>query len=423
MSDVLTPMLEALAQRAREATRVLANVDAASKAAGLRAAAASLRSATAEILRANQQDLAHASGLTDALKDRLTLTDARIEAMATGVETVAGLCDPVGRVLDAWTVPHNGIRIEKIAVPIGVVGMIYESRPNVTADAAAIAIYAGNAVLLRGGSESVRSNTAIADAMRSGLQQAGLPVDSMQLIPTQDRAAVGWMLQSPHALDVIIPRGGKTLTERVAREARVATLLHLEGNCHLYVHAAADVATAQRVVMNAKLRRTGICGAMESLLLDAAIAPTLGRTLVQQLLDAGCELRGDATVQGFDARVKPATDEDWATEYLAPICSVKIVPGVEAAIAHINQHGSHHTDGIITTDQQAAAQFTQAVDSAIVTVNASTQFADGGEFGFGAEIGIATGRLHARGPVGAAQLVTYKYIVRTDAADGAIRAG
>lgn len=423
MSDTLTPMLEALAQRAREATRVLAGIDSATKAAALRAAAAALRAAAAEILSANQQDLAHASGLSEAMKERLTLNESRIEAMAAGVETVASLTDPVGRVLDEWTVAHNGIRIAKVAVPIGVVGMIYESRPNVTADAAAIAIYAGNAVLLRGGSEGVRSNTAIANAMRSGLQQAGLPVDCMQLIPTQDRAAVGWMLQSPHALDLIIPRGGKTLTERVAREARVATLLHLEGNCHLYVHNAADAATAQRVVMNAKLRRTGICGAMESLLLDAAIAPTLGRTLVQQLLDAGCEVRGDTAVQDFDARVHAATDEDWATEYLAPICSVKVVSGLDVAIAHINQYGSHHTDGIITTDQHAATQFTQAVDSAIVTVNASTQFADGGEFGFGAEIGIATGRLHARGPVGAAQLVTYKYIVRTDAADGAIRAG
>ena len=423
MSDALVQQLEQLATQARAATRALAAASTAQKQQALQHAAAQLRANAASILAANAEDVRSAAGLSDALRDRLLLTEARIESMARGVEIVARQPDPIGRVLEEWTVSHNGLRIAKQAVPIGVVGMIYESRPNVTADAAAIALYAGNAILLRGGSESARSNAAIASCMRAGLEAAQLPVDAVQLIPTQDRAAVGWMLQSPHALDVIIPRGGQTLTERVAREARVPTLLHLTGNCHLYVHAAADAHIAARVVLNAKLRRTGICGAMESLLLDAAIAPTLGAELVQQLLAAGCEIRGDAAVQAMDARVQPATDADWATEYLAAMCSVAVVPDLDAAIAHINRYGSHHTDGIITGDEAAAQHFTQGVDSAIVTVNASTQFADGGEFGFGAEIGIATGRLHARGPVGAAQLATYKYVVRTDAADGAIRAG
>lgn len=422
MSDLL-PQLETMGTEARAAYRVLANLSPEKKSAALREAAAHLRAATSVILAANAQDLASATDLSAALRDRLMLDTTRIEAMAKGIEQVADLPDPVGRELAAWDVPTNGLHIVRRSVALGVIGMIYESRPNVTADAAALALKAGNAVILRGGSESVRSNTAIAKAMCAGLVAAGLPEAAMQLIPTTDRAAVGWMLTANAHIDVIIPRGGQTLTERVAKEARVPTLLHLAGNCHIYVHAKADAAMAQRVVLNAKLRRTGICGALESLLIDRACDKKMLQALVQQLLQQGCELRGDATVQKLDARIIAATDDDWSTEYLAPILSVKMVDGLDAAIAHINRYGSHHTDAIITADETAATRFVSEVDSAIVLINASTQFADGGEFGFGAEIGIATGRLHARGPVGAAQLVTYKYVVTTEHRDGAIRAG
>lgn len=418
----LTAQLDALGGAAREAYRTLATLDAETKSKALGYAAASLRTAKATILKANAQDVAEAKDLSPALRDRLQLNEARIEAMANGIEQVAALPDPVGKVTEAWDVAANGLHIERRSVPLGVIGMIYESRPNVTADAASLALKAGNAVILRGGSESFRSNQAIANAMREGLTKGGIPEAAMQLIPTQDRAAVGWMLTASHAIDVIIPRGGQTLTERVAKEARVPTLLHLIGNCHIYLHSKADAAMAQSIVLNAKMRRTGVCGALESLLVDRA-AEKLLQPIVQQLLQQGCEIRGDADVQKLDARIVAATEEDWSTEYLAPILSVKIVDGLDAAIAHINQYGSHHTDAIITADANAAKHFTREVDSAIVLVNASTQFADGGEFGFGAEIGIATGRLHARGPVGAAQLVTYKYVVTTAKKDGAIRAG
>ena len=422
MSD-LAQQLESIGMKAREAYRTLATLPAEKKSAALKLAAASLRTASAAILAANAQDLAEAKDLSDALRDRLLLNDARIEAMAKGIEQVADLPDPVGRELEAWDVAANGLHIVRRAVPLGVIGMIYESRPNVTADAAALALKAGNAVILRGGSESFRSNVAIANAMREGLVQGGMPDAAMQLIPTQDRAAVGWMLAAAEHIDVIIPRGGQTLTERVAKEARVPTLLHLTGNCHIYLHDKADAATAERVVLNAKMRRTGICGAVESLLVDVQFDTKLLQRILQQLLQQGCEIRGDKATKELDARIMPATEEDWSTEYLAPILSVKLVDGLDAAIAHINRYGSHHTDAIITADENAAARFVAEVDSAIVLINASTQFADGGEFGFGAEIGIATGRLHARGPVGAAQLVTYKYVVTTEQKDGAIRAG
>lgn len=418
----LTEQLELIGRDAREAYRTLAGLDAGIKTAALKAAAAALRAANASILEANAADLAQASNLSEAMRERLTLNDARIEAMARGIEQVAELPDPVGQIADAWDVASNGLHIERRTVPLGVIGMIYESRPNVTADAAALALKAGNAVILRGGSESFRSNQAIAKAMRQGLAEGGIPDTAMQLIPTQDRDAVGWMLTATRWIDVIIPRGGQTLTERVAKEARVPTLLHLTGNCHIYLHSAADAAVAQSVILNAKMRRTGICGAMESLLVDRAALPML-QPIVQQLLQQGCEIRGDAEVQKLDVRIVPASEDDWSTEYLAPILSIKTVDGIDAAIAHINHYGSHHTDAIVTTDAQSAEKFTREVDSAIVLVNASTQFADGGEFGFGAEIGIATGRLHARGPVGAAQLVTYKYVVTTPQKEGATRAG
>ena len=419
----LIATLETLGAAARGAYRTLATMPAETKADALRAAASALRAATPTILAANARDMAAATQLSDAMRDRLLLTEARIEAMATGIEQVAALPDPVGRALEQWDVADNGLHIEKRAVPLGVIGMIYESRPNVTADAAALAIKAGNAVILRGGSESFHSAQAIAEAMRKGLSSAGIPAAAMQLMPTTDREAVGWMLTASNFIDVIIPRGGKTLTDRVAKDARVPTLLHLEGNCHIYLHDQADAATAQAVIPNAKMRRTGICGALESLLVDRRCDTALLRSIVQDLLQRGCEIRGDETVQALDTRIKAATEEDWSTEYLAPILSIKMVDGIDKAIAHINRYGSHHTDAILTADAAAGEHFVREVDSAIVLINASTQFADGGEFGFGAEIGIATGRLHARGPVGAAQLVTYKYVVTTDHARGAIRAG
>lgn len=422
MSGLVT-QLEAIGTRARAAYRVLATADAAQKTRALHAAASAIRAAAPAIRAANEQDMHDGTHLSNAVRDRLLLNEARIAGMADAVDQVAELPDPIGRVMEQWQVDSNGLRIEKRAVPMGVIGMIYESRPNVTADAAAIAVKAGNAVILRGGSDSARSSAVIAEAMRAGLKQADLPEDAVQLLPTQDRAAVGWMLTAQDYIDIIIPRGGQSLTKRVAAESRVPTLLHLEGNCHIYVHAAADTATAQRVVHNAKLRRTGVCGALESLLIDQAVVSTQGAALVKDLLDSGCEVRGDAAIQALDARVVAATEADWSTEYLEKIVSAKVVASLGEAIAHINRYGSHHTDAIITADAAAAQQFTAGVDSAIVLVNASTQFADGGEFGFGAEIGIATGRLHARGPVGAAQLATYKYVVTTDTQGGAVRAG
>jgi glutamate-5-semialdehyde dehydrogenase len=339
------------------------------------------------------------------------LDEKRVAAIADGVEVVAKLADPVGAVTQSWTRP-NGMRIERVRVPLGVVGVIYESRPNVTADAGSLCLKAGNAVILRGGSESFRSSRAIHAALAEGLRAAGLTEDAIQLVPTRDRAAVGQMLAGlDGAIDVIVPRGGKGLVARVQSEARVPVFAHLDGNCHVYVDKAADLDMAKRIVLNAKMRRTGVCGAAETLLVDRAAAADDLRPLVTMLLDAGCEVRGDRATQGVDPRVKPATEEDWGTEFLDAIIAVKVVDGVDDAIAHVERYGSHHTDAIVTADQAAADKFLREVDSAIVLHNASTQFADGGEFGFGAEIGIATGRMHARGPVGVEQLTTFKYRV------------
>ncbi len=414
--------MHAMGDEARFAYAELSRVDGDTKNKALRAAADAIRASLSTILEANAQDMgaARAKGLTPALLDRLELTEARVRAMADGVEKVAELPNPVGRVLEAWDVPHNGLHIEKVSVALGVIGIIYESRPNVTADAAALCIKSGNACILRAGSESFHSSHAIARAMHAGLVAAGLPETVVQLVPVTDREAVGILLNMVGHIDIIVPRGGKSLTERIAKESRIPTIQHLEGNCHVYLHAKADAALALPIVHNAKLRRTGICGAAESLLVDAAFDAT---SIVKDLLDSGCEVRGDQAMQKLDARVTPAQDTDWATEYLDKIISVKQIAGLDEAVAHINRYGSHHTDAIITADADAAKQFTQHVDSAIVLVNASTQFADGGEFGFGGEIGISTGRLHARGPVGAAQLTTYKYIVTTALPEGAIRAG
>jgi len=419
----MAEQMQQLGHDARLAARAVAQATAAQKSRALHAAAASIRTHATAIIAANQRDIAAAQHLSPAMIDRLMLDAKRVEAMAAGVAVVADLPDPVGHVLESWDVAANGLHFAKTTVPIGVIGMIFEARPNVTADAAALAIKAGNVVILRGGSESLHSCRAILAAFLEGLTTEGLPAAAAQLVPTADRAAVAHLLTMHETVDLIIPRGGKSLVERVRNEARVPTLLHLDGNTHLYLHPTTSLAKAQRIVMNAKLRRTGICGALESLLIDRALLATLAPALIAGLLNAGCEIRGDADICALDARIVPASDSDWETEFLAPILAIKTVRGVDDAIAHINRHGSHHTDGILCEDETVAAQFTREVDSAIVLVNASTQFADGGEFGFGAEIGIATGRLHARGPVGAAQLVTYKYVVTTAQADGAIRAG
>ena len=406
--------LPELGRRAREAARVLALAPTAQKDKALAAIAAAIRARAAAILAANVEDVAEArrNGANAAFIDRLALDDKRITAMATGVDVVRGLADPVGEVSERWTRP-NGMTIERVRVPLGVIGIIYESRPNVTADAAALCLKAGNAAILRGGSESQRSNGAIHDAIVAGLAEAALPADAVALVRTRDRAAVGAMLAGlDGTIDVIVPRGGKSLVGHVQAEARVPVFAHLEGICHVYVDKAASLDMAKAVVLNAKMRRTGVCGAAETLLIDRAAAPTMLKPLVAMLIDAGCEVRGDAAVQAADPRVTPAREEDWSTEYLDAVISAKVVDGVDAAIAHIEHYGSHHTDSIITQDQATADRFLNEVDSAIVLHNASTQFADGGEFGFGAEIGIATGRFHARGPVGVEQLTTFKYRVR-----------
>jgi len=406
--------LPELGRRAREAARVLMLASTAQKDKALAAIAAAIRARAATILAANAEDVAEAkrNGANAAFIDRLALDDKSIAAMAAGVDVVRGLADPVREVTARWTRP-NGMTIERVRVPLGVIGIIYESRPNVTADAAALCLKAGNAAILRGGSESQRSNGAIHDAIVAGLAQAGLPADTIALVRTRDRAAVGAMLAGlDGTIDVIVPRGGKSLVERVQAEARVPVFAHLEGICHVYVDKAAALDMAKTVVLNAKMRRTGVCGAAETLLVDRAAAPTMLKPLVAMLIDAGCEVRGDAAVQSADPRVTPAREEDWSTEYLDAVISAKVVDGVDAAITHIERYGSHHTDSIITEDQAAAEKFLKEVDSAIVLHNASTQFADGGEFGFGAEIGIATGRFHARGPVGVDQLTTFKYRVR-----------
>jgi glutamate-5-semialdehyde dehydrogenase len=399
-----------IGHRARDAAGVLALAESASKNAALAAMAEALREHTASILAANAEDLieASAAGATAAFLDRLRLDEQRIRAMADGLDVVRGLADPVGTVLEAWTRP-NGMRIERVRVPLGVVGVIYESRPNVTADAGGLCLKAGNAVILRGGSDSLRSARAIHAALAQGLRVAGLPEDAIQLVPTRDRAAVGLMLQGlGGTIDVIVPRGGKSLVARVQAEARVPVFAHLEGICHVYVGKAAQPEMAKKIVLNAKMRRTGVCGAAETLLVDRAAADQLA-PLVGMLIDAGCEVRGDSAVLAADPRARPAREEDWGTEYLDAIIAAKVVDGVDAAIDHIARYGSRHTDAIVTEDQAAAEKFLREVDSAIVLHNASTQFADGGEFGFGAEIGIATGKLHARGPVGVEQLCTFKY--------------
>jgi len=409
----LAAMMLAMGRRARTAAHELALAPTVRKNDALTAMTAALRQRRDAMMAANAEDVAEATtaGAAPALIDRLTLTPAAIEGMVAGIETVRGLADPVGEVMAAWTRP-NGLRIERVRVPLGVVGVIYESRPNVTADAGVLALKAGNAVILRGGSESLRTSRVIHAALRDGLLEAGLPDDAIQLVPTRDRAAVGSMLAGlDGAIDVIVPRGGKGLVGRVQREARVPVFAHLEGICHVYVDAAADPAMAERIVFNAKLRRTGVCGAAETLLVDRAGGERLLAPLVMMLLDKGCEVRGDALTQTVDCRVVPATVQDWSTEYLDAIIAVKVVDGVEAAIDHIARFGSHHTDTIVTADAATAERFLREVDSAIVLHNASTQFADGGEFGFGAEIGIATGRVHARGPVGIEQLCTFKYRV------------
>jgi len=411
--DVARVMRE-IGRRAREAMRTLALAPSAAKDGALAAMTKTIVARADDILAANAEDVAEAKaqGATAAFLDRLALDRKRIEAMAAGCEVVRALPDPVGVVMDSWTRP-NGMTIERVRVPLGVVGVIYESRPNVTADAGALCLKAGNAVILRGGSESFRSARAIHAALVAALREAALPEAAIQLVPTRDRTAVGLMLAGlDGAIDVIVPRGGKGLVGRVQSEARVPVFAHLEGVCHVYVDKAADPAMAQRIVLNAKMRRTGVCGAAETLLIDRAAAPAQLKPLVSMLIDAGCEVRGDETVQAADPRVKRASEDDWSTEYLDAIIAAKVVDGVDAAIVHIERYGSHHTDAIVTTDAAAAEKFLSEVDSAIVLHNASTQFADGGEFGFGAEIGIATGRMHARGPVGVEQLTSFKYRVR-----------
>jgi glutamate-5-semialdehyde dehydrogenase len=411
-SDIPTLMTQ-LGRAARAARPALAAASAAQKNAALNAASQSIRADVAAILAANDEDMARARarGLSAALLDRLRLDAARIEAMARGLDEIAALPDPVGSVAAEWQRP-NGLLIQRVRVPLGVVGIIYESRPNVTADAGALCLKSGNPVILRGGSESVASNRAIHAALVAGLDAAGLPRESIQLVPTTDRDAVGYMLTSMRGLlDVLVPRGGKALVARVQAEARVPVIGHLEGVCHVYVDRDADPDMARSIVHNAKLRRTGVCGAAETLLVDRAGLTLLG-PIVRDLLDAGCEVRGDAATQAMDARVRPAVEEDWSTEYLDAVIAVCVVEGVEGAIAHIAQYGSSHTDSIVTANARTAERFLARVDSAIVLHNASTQFADGGEFGMGAEIGISTDRFHARGPVGVEQLTSYKYVVR-----------
>ena len=408
--------LLASGQDAKAAARIVALAPASQKNEALLAAASSLRAHVAEILNTNAADrkAAREAGRSESFIDRLTLTEARIEAMARGLEEIAALPDPVGETIAAWERP-NGLKISRVRVPLGVIGIIYESRPNVTADAGGLCLKSGNAVILRGGSECFETNRVIHARLVSGLKAAGLPENAIQLIATTDREAVGYLLEGlGGTIDVIVPRGGKSLVERVQKEARVPVFAHLEGICHVYADQAADLEKARAIVLNAKLRRTGICGAAETLLVDEAGAGRLLQPLVAALLDAGCEVRGDAATRDADPRVLLATEEDWSTEYLDAIISVKVVPGVRGAIDHIAKYGSQHTDSIITEDAATAETFLKEVDSAIVLHNASTQFADGGEFGMGAEIGIATGRFHARGPVGVEQLTTFKYVVRGD---------
>ena len=409
----ITNSLGEIGRSARAAARTMALASTAQKDRALELMAAAIRAQSSCILAANADELAEAraSGVSGAFLDRLMLDAARVEAIAAGIDVVRALKDPVGVVTESWTRP-NGMTIERVRVPLGVIGIIYESRPNVTADAGALCLKSGNAAILRGGSDSLRSSRAILLALAQGMREANLPEAAIQLIPTRDRAAVGLMLSGLDGnIDVIVPRGGKSLVARVQAEARVPVFAHLEGVCHVYVDKMASLDMAKKIVLNAKMRRTGVCGAAETLLVDRAGADKFLKPLVEMLIDAKCEIRGDRATLAVDKRVKPASEEDWSTEYLDAIIAVKVVDGVASAIEHIERYGSHHTDAIVTEDQSAAEKFLREVDSAIVLHNASTQFADGGEFGFGAEIGIATGRLHARGPVGIDQLTTFKYRV------------
>jgi glutamate-5-semialdehyde dehydrogenase len=411
--DLSTQMRE-LGRSARAAASVLARAGTAAKNTALTSAAESLRQRETVILSANSRDLkaAQASGLSKAMLDRLALDSQRLDATARGLEAIAALEDPVGAVIAEWPRP-NGLVIQRVRVPLGVIGIIYESRPNVTADAGGLCLKSGNAVILRGGSEAVHSNAAIHESLLEGLAAAGLPEAAIQRVPTQDHEAVGILLRDmAEFVDVIVPRGGKRLIERVQQDARVPVMGHLEGICHTYVHAAADLDMARRIVVNAKMRRTGICGATETLLVDRAIVESHLPAIVADLIDAGCEVRGDDVVRACDPRVRPATDADWGHEFLDAVIAVRVVADIDAAMDHIRQFGSGHTEAIVTDDAAAANRFLAELDSAILMHNASTQFADGGEFGLGAEIGIATGRIHARGPVGAEQLTSYKYVVR-----------
>ena len=399
----------------QKAVRELSTVSTKSKNKALFEAAKAIRDKKAIIKAANNEDMSTAKKkeISGAMLDRLLLDDSRIEGMAKSLEDIAALPDPVGDIMAEWERP-NGLQINRVRVPLGVIGIIYESRPNVTADAGGLCLKSGNAAILRGGSESFYSSTTILDCLQQGLQKADLPITAIQQVPTRDRAGVGELLSMSEYIDIIVPRGGKSLIERVQKESRVPVIAHLDGNCHIYLEQTADPTMAKNVVFNAKMRRPGICGATESLIVDRSVASQLLPAIIDSLAAAGCEIRGDDNTQDIDSRVQPATDEDWGKEYLDTIISVKQVDGLDEAINHINKYGSHHTDSIVTSDGTAAAKFLETVDSAIVLHNASTQFADGGEFGMGAEIGISTGRLHARGPVGVEQLTTFKYIVRGD---------
>ncbi len=401
-----------IAEAARAAMLELGVAGEEAKNAALHEAAAGIRDSAATLLEANARDLDEAGAdLTESFLDRLKLDDGRIEGMAKVLEEIAALPDPVGREIAAWDRP-NGLRISRVRVPLGVIGIIYESRPNVTVDAGGLCLKSGNAAILRGGSESFHSSAAIMDCLHHGLRQAGLPEAAIQRVPTRDRAAVGAMLTMPDLIDIIVPRGGKSLIERVSRDSRIPVIAHLDGNCHVYIESDADPVMARQVVVNAKMRRPGICGAAETLLIDESIAATVLPPILAELAEAGCEIRGDEATQALDPHVVAASEDDWNTEFLDAIIAVKQVAGLDEAIEHINRHGSSHTDSIVTRDVGRAQRFLDRVDSAIVLHNASTQFADGGEFGMGAEIGISTGRLHARGPVGVEQLTTYKYVVR-----------
>jgi len=408
-------LMQEIGKQAKSAAQTLASADAETKNRALKEAAASLRDRSAEILQANDKDMAagEEKGLSGPLLDRLKLTEDRLAVVGKGLEEIAALDDPVGAVMDAWDRP-NGLKISRVRVPLGVIGVIYESRPNVTADAGGLCLKSGNASILRGGSESYHSSGAILQSMQDGLRQANLPEAAIQMVPTTDRAAVGEMLTMTDYIDVIVPRGGKPLIERVQNEAKVPVFAHLEGICHTYVDGAADPDMARDIVLNAKMRRTSICGATETLLIDKDAVKTHLPRILDALTEAGCEIRGDGAIQKADSRVKPADEIDWDTEYLDSVIAVKQVNGVQDAVDHVNRHGTEHTDAIVTSDAAVAEAFLNGVNSAIAMHNASTQFADGGEFGMGAEIGIATGKLHARGPVGVEQLTTFKYVVRGD---------